>query len=207
MPPHSTSLNTLLRPSRTSHGTSAILTHTDTSRHPTPLDFSWVHALHPSPSTAQRKTSDPQPISLKAAHGTFGLGVVHCKHVDCHELEHAGASDGRGAVLQQDLELPQDLLGHRRERLHPADRERCWRAERRLCPGKGGTAPSVSPCPGNRDPPQGAEGLLPIPEPQGIAASGVKVQAVRGRQPKPSSARDCSVTNRQHSFGRKTRPL
>lgn len=65
MPPHSTSLNTLLRPSRTSHGTSAILTHTDTSRHPTPLDFSWVHALHPSPSTAQRKTSDPQPISLK----------------------------------------------------------------------------------------------------------------------------------------------
>lgn len=81
-------------------------------------------------------------------------------------------------MLQQDLELPQDLLSHRRERLHPANRERCCRAERRLCPGEGGTAPSVSPCPGKRDPPQGAEALLPMPEPQGIAASGVKVQAL-----------------------------
>jgi len=58
-------------------------------------------------------------------------------------------------VLQQDLELPQDLLGHRRESLHPADRERVCRAQ--ATPrGTGqsvGTAYSVSCLPGKGDPP------------------------------------------------------
>lgn len=67
------------------------------------------------------KIPGPSPLTM---HGTFGLGVVHCKHIDSHELQHVGASDGRWAVLQQHLELPQDLLSHCRERLHPADRKR-----------------------------------------------------------------------------------
>lgn len=103
---------------------------------------------------AIQRAADPQTSSPKAAGGTFGLGVVHCKHVDCHKLEHAGASDGRGAVLQQDLELPQDLLGHRRESLHPADRERVCRAQAmpRDAGQSVGTARSVSHLLGKGDP-------------------------------------------------------
>lgn len=81
------------------------------------------HLVRPPPFSTWGM-ADLHPVSPPAARGTFGLGVVHCKHVDGHELQHAGASDGRGAVLQQHLELPQDLLGHGRESLHPADRER-----------------------------------------------------------------------------------
>lgn len=116
-------------------GPFAVPTHADTPTHPTtaprPRQSSADESPPPSSvsNSAIQRAADPQPASPKAARGTFGLGVVHCKHVDCHKLEHAGASDGRGAVLQQDLELPQDLLGHRRESLHPADRERVCRAQ------------------------------------------------------------------------------
>lgn len=57
-------------------------------------------------------------------------------------------------MLQQDLELPQDLLGHRRESLHPADRERGCRAQAEpqgtahpvsCLPGKGGHPGVMSP--------------------------------------------------------------
>lgn len=107
----------------------------DTHRHPTTTPTS-PSGVSPPPFSTWG-AADPHPVSPQAARGTFGLGVVHCKHVDGHELEHAGASDGRGAVLQQHLELPQDLLGHRRESLHPADRER-EAGESRLCPGMWG---------------------------------------------------------------------
>lgn len=139
------------------------------------------------PLPAPHKQADPQRGSPRAARGTFGLGVVHCKHVDGHKLEHAGASDGRGAVLQQDLELPQHLLSHRRERLHPADRERvsgyaqgcrvlCWHSWGRGTPLGAVSHPGAAT--------EAAEAFL-----------------------RERVARDCCVTSRQHSFGRKTRPL
>lgn len=117
------------------------------------------------PPTLLREQLDPtQPLpspgSLRAARGTFGLGVVHRKHVDGHELEHAGAADGRGAVLQQDLELPQDLFGHRRERLHPARRER-EAGERRLCPRGGWHSSLRATFPKEWGPPQLSGGCLP----------------------------------------------
>lgn len=122
-------------PLRPSQGPFAVPMHADTPRHPTtaPLPHPSSAGESPPPfsmsNSANTESANPQPSSPKAARGTFGLGVVHCKHVDCHKLEHAGTSDGRGAVLQQDLELPQDLLGHRRESLHPADRERVCRVQ------------------------------------------------------------------------------
>lgn len=74
-------------------------------------------------------------------------------------------------MLQQDLELPQDLLGHRREGLHPADRERVCRAQAmpRDAGRSVGTAHSGSQLLGKGDPPGG---LPPIQE-----LWGMKVQA------------------------------
>lgn len=63
-------------------------------------------------------------------------------------------------MLQQDLELPQDLFGHRRERLHPARRER-EAGERRLCPRGRWHSSLRATFPKEWGPPQLSGGCLP----------------------------------------------